>query len=67
MKYMFDVGEMVRIDDDAPAFGAPDHSGEIGFITDRHPYPKGFEAPYDVDFGNGEIQSYYDYELERSG
>jgi len=65
MKYKFDIGERVKIDEDAPAFGAPDHSGEIGFITDRYPYPKGFEPPYDIDFGNGEIESYYDYEFER--
>lgn len=65
MKYKFDVGETIRVAEDAPAFGAPDHSGEIGFITDRHPYPKGYEPPYDVDFGDREIESYYEYELKR--
>jgi len=65
MKYEFDIGETIRIDEDAPAFGATDHSSELGFIIDRYPYPKGCEPPYDVDFGNGEIESYYGYELER--
>lgn len=65
MKYKFHIGEEMRVDEDTPSFGAPDHSGEVGFIADRHPYPKGFEPPYDVNFGNGEIQSYYDYELTK--
>lgn len=65
MKYKFDLGEKVKVDENTPAFGGLDHSGEIGFITDRHPYPEGFEPPYDVDFGNKEIQSYYDYELTK--
>ena len=65
MKYKFKIGERVRILEDTPSFGEPDHSGEIGFITDRHPYPEGCEPPYDVDFGNGDIQPYYDYDMER--
>lgn len=65
MKYKFDLGDKVKVDGDTPHFGGIDHSGEIGIIADRHPYPKGYEPPYDVDFGLGEIQSYYDYELTK--
>ncbi len=64
MKYEFDIGARVVVDQDAPAFGATDHSGEVGFITDRHPPLKGYEPPYDVAFSDGDIQSYYSFELE---
>jgi len=63
-KYQFKIGQKVRISEDALAFDATQYAGEIGLITDIHPYPKGYEPPYDVDFGNHEIQSYYEDELE---
>ncbi len=65
MKYKFDIGEKVIVNELALTRFGEEHFGEIGFITDRHPYPKDCEPPYDVDFGNGEISEYYDYELDR--
>lgn len=65
MKYKFELGETIRVNELALTRYGEKHFGEIGFITDRHPYPKGFEPPYDVEFGYGEIDAYYDYELER--
>lgn len=60
------VGDRVTVDEDAPAFGATDHAGETGFVTEIHRFPKGCEPPFAVDFGNGEIEDYYEYELEKS-
>lgn len=61
----FYEGETVRVDEDTPSFGATDHAGEIGFITEIIPYLDGFLPPFMVDFGNREIEAYYDYELEK--
>ena len=63
MKYKFEVGESVKIAEGIATYGYTNHSGEIGFIIATHPYAKGYEPLYEVEFGNGDIQPYYDYEL----